>query len=645
MTRTQRGCAVMIFSALAWLDWGRAAEPKEFAAVGELKRLSLEELIETPVISVSRVPESWFTAPTAVDMTTGDEIRRTGVVRLPDALRYITGLQVARFSGSSYAITARGFNGTAANKLQVMLDGRSLYTPLFSGVFWQVQDTLLEDIERIETVRGPGATLWGANSVNGVINILTKSARDTQGLLVTGGAGNEEQFLAGVRYGGRLAENSFYRVYVKQNERDDQVLANGMSAMDASRHTQIGFRTDSYFHGTDQLTVQGDAYVNEGSLMNRDDEENRGGNFLARWSRDLAEYGDVIVQSYYDRGVRDVPLQFAEDRQTFDLDAQHHFTWRERQSIVWGATYRVSWDDTGTDQRTFQFHPEERTIHLISGFIQDDITLIEDWLRVGLGSKFEYNDFTGFEVQPGARAALTPHEHHTIWASVSRAVRTPTRLEDDLRFSPSTTGSPLVLRGDRGFVSEELLAYEAGYRVQAFNRVSLDVSAFYNQYQHLRTIEPTPGRPGGIPFVIRNLRHGDTYGAELAAKIQLHERVRVSASYTRLVEELEFSRRSNDPTGGSGDANDPDDFAVVALAIDLPCHVEVDVFMRYMDALPNPRVPSYVMWDVRLGWRPTKNFEVSFAGHNLNDPSHREFGARTGPEVERSFFGRATLRF
>jgi len=620
-----------------------AADPVTYAAVPELKKLTLEELVETPVISASRVPESWFIAPSAIDVMTDDDIRRSGVVRLPEALRYVTGLEVGRFAGSSYAISARGFNGVAANKLQVMMDGRSLYTPLLSGVFWEIQDTLLEDLDRIETVRGPGAALWGANAVNGVINIISKSARDTQGTLLMGGAGNEERLFAGVRYGGQISENSFYRIYVKEHQRDDQALRDGSKADDGLRQTQVGFRTDSYFLGTDQLTVQGDAYFNESELQSRDDAEHKGGNFLARWNRNLAEYGDVTVQSYYDRGVRDVPLQFYEDRQTFDIDAQHHFNWLQRNKVVWGVGYRASWDKTGQRDRTVQFDPSERTIQLASGFVQDEVTVIEDLLKITLGSKFEHNSFTGFEIQPSGRFTITPTEKHTIWGAISRAVRSPTRAEDDIRFSSSPSGTPLIVRGNRAFVSEELVAYEAGYRAQIARKVSLDVAGFYNDYRHLRTQEPSPGTV--IPFIIMNERRGETYGGEIALKVQVTDWARVSASYSRIEEDLRFSRRSNDPTGGSAEGNDPRDLAVVHLALDLPQNVEFDIFGRYMDALPNPKVASYFMLDVRVGWRPTKNFELSIVGQNLTDPQHREFGAAGFPEVQRSVFAKATIRF
>jgi iron complex outermembrane recepter protein len=640
-TRLALGAGIAII--LISLRPASAAEPITYAAVPELKKLSLEELVETPVISASRVPESWFIAPTAIDLMTEEEIRRSGVVRLPELLRYVTGVEVARFAGNSYAISARGFNGVAANKLQVMMDGRSLYTPLLSGVFWEIQDTLLEDLDRIEVVRGPGATLWGANAVNGVINIISKSARDTQGTLIMGGAGNEERFFTGVRYGGQISENSFYRVYVKQYQVDDKALRNGSDASDSVRQTQAGFRSDSYFLDTDQLTVQGDGYFNESESQGRDDAEHKGGNFLARWNRSLAEYGDVTVQSYYDRGVRDVPLQFYEDRQTFDIDAQHHFNWLKRNNLVWGVAYRASWDKTGEHNRTVQFDPAERTIHLVSGFVQDEITVIEDLLKLTLGTKLEENSFTGFEVQPSGRFTITPNEKHTIWGAVSRAVRSPTRAEDDIRFSSSPSGTPLIVKGNHAFVSEELLAYEVGYRAQVAKRLSVDVAGFYNDYQNLRTQEPSPRTV--FPFIIMNERHGETYGGEIALKLQVTDWARISASYSRIEEDLRFSRKSKDPTGGSAEGNDPRDFAVLHLALDLPQNIEFDIFGRYMDALPNPKVPSYFTLDVRLGWRPTKNLEISIVGQNLTDPQHREFGAPTFPEVERSVFAKATLRF
>jgi iron complex outermembrane recepter protein len=640
--RAHRRGALWLVFALTTSMAGAADKPTQFAAVTELKKLSLEELVETPVISASRVPEPWFTTPFAIDVQTEDDIRRIGAVRLAETLRYITGLEVARNFGSAYAISARGFNSIYGNKLQVMMDGRTLYTPLFSGVFWEVQDTFLEDLDRIEVVRGPGASLWGANAVNGVVNIVSKSARDTQGLLVMGGGGNEERGFGGVRYGGQLSENSFYRVYVKHLYRDAQALHNGNDAADEMWQTQVGFRTDSFLHDIDQLTIQGDTYVNEYGVRGPRESENDGANILGRWKRDLADYGQLVVQTYYDHGRRDVPLQFYEDRETFDIDAQHHFVLRERQSIVWGGGYRISWDDTGQRNRTFRFDPSERTINCVSGFISDEITLLPDLLKATLGSHFEHNSFSGFEIQPSGRFTITPNERHTIWGAVSRAVRSPTRGEEDLRFSPSPTGFPVVLRGHRDFKSEELLAYEVGYRVQVVKKLSVDITGFYNDYDKLRTQEPR-GTP--FPLVLMNERHGETYGGEVAVKAHLTEWARISASYSRIEQDLRFSRLSGDSTGGSAEGNDPSDFAVLRLSFDLPHDVEIDLFGRYMDALPNPRVPGYFAIDARIGWRPSPNFEISVVGQNLNDPQHREFGGPTFPEVERSVFAKATVRF
>ncbi len=620
-----------------------AAEPVRYAAVPELKKLSLEELVETPVISASRVPASWFMAPSAIDVLTEDDIRRSGAIRLPDALRNVVGLQVARAAGSSYAISARGFNSTSANKMQVMSDGRSIYTPLLSGTFWELQDTLLEDLDRVEVVRGPGGALWGANAVNGVINIISKSARDTQGTLLMGGGGNEERFFAGLRYGGKLSEKSYYRVYLKELHRDDGVFRDGSKAGDDLRQTQVGFRTDSYLVDTDQLTVQGDAYVNEIGNRVRGDSDNVGGNFLARWSRNLAEYGDVRFQTYYDRGVRDLPLVFYEDRQTVDFDAQHHFMWGKRQAIVWGVTYRGSLDETGKRERLLYFEPQDRDIHLGGLFVQDEITVVENLFKVTLGSRFEQNSFTGFEFQPSGRFALTPTEKHTIWGAISRAVRTPTRGEDDLRLASAPVGGTLTVRGDRGFLSEEVLASELGYRVQVASRITFDVAGFYNDYSHLRSQEPSPG--GVRPLILRNERFGETYGAEFSAKVQLTDWARLTASYTRLEEDLRFTRKSRDPTGGASESNDPNDMASIHLALDLPQNVELDIFGRYMGSLPNPCVPNYFALDVRVGWRPTKNLDVSVVGQNLTDPQHREFGGSAIPEVQRSVFAKMTLRF
>jgi iron complex outermembrane receptor protein len=632
--RSRTGYAAALLASVAVRVFG-----DDFRSAQELKQMSLDELLETKVISTSRTPESWVTAPNAITVLTQDEIRRSGAVRLPDALRLATGLQVARGAGGGYSITARGFNSAGGNKMQVLMDGRLLYTPLLSGVFWEIQDTMMEDLDRIEVVRGPGATLWGANAVNGVINIVSRSAKDTQGMLVTGGGGTEEQGFGGVRYGGKIGESTYYRVYGKFQRRDEQATPSGAGAGDFTEHGQGGFRVDSFVADDNQLTFQGDLYHNFTGIAGRDDAEHYGGNLLGRWTRTFSDTAGLQVQTYYDRGLRDVPLQFSEDRSTFDLDAQHHFELRERHKFVVGANYRYSADETGTTG-TYQFSPANRGIQLFSGFVQDEIALVPERLTLYAGSKVEHNDFTGFEWQPGVRLAFNPAEKQTLWAAVSRAVRTPSRGDSDTRFMPFPATGVVAIQGNPDFRSEVVVAYELGYRIQAHPRVLIDVAGFYNQYDRLRTLQLVP------PLVIDNLREGDTRGIELEVKYQVTGWWRVGGSYTYLNKDLRFKPGALDPTGGTLEANDPDHMATLHSSLDLPRNFEFDVIVRYMDRLPNPAIPSYVGLDLRLAWRPKPGLELAVVGQNILDDRHPEFSVGAAPpEVQRGAYGKVTWSF
>ncbi len=607
----------------------------------ELKSLSLEELLETRVVTASRTLESWTTAPTAISVVTQEEIHRSGATRIAEALRLAAGLDVARYVGSSYAVSARGFSSSSANKMQVMLDGRSLFTPLFSGVFWEIQDTFLEDIDRIEVVRGPGATLWGANAVNGVINIISKDAQATQGALITAAAGSPETAFGGIRYGGQAGDNTFYRVYFKYQKRDEQQLANGTWNHDGMEQSQGGFRIDSKQPGENAFTLQGDTYVNSFGISGRPDADNSGANVIGRWLHGFSPTEDLQVQAYFDQGKRDVPLQFRELRTTLDFEAQFHAR-MERNDVVVGAGYRTSSDETGQTGRTFVFSPPDRTLTLTNVFAQDQITLVPSLLTLQLGSKFEHNDYTGFEVQPSIRVAYTPSADQVAWAAVSRAVRAPTRVDADSRFIPFpgfvyVQGSPL-------FESEDLLAYEVGYRVHPHRQVFVDLATFYNVYDDLRSLEPSPVT--GFPLIIRNERYGTTYGGEVSVTFQAADWWQLSGSYSYIHENLRFRAGSHDPTGGSLEGNDPAHLATLHSAMNLPGHLQFDWTLRHSSRLPLPALPAYTTLDVRLAWNPTRDWEVALVGQNLLESRHAEFaGGANQPEVSRGGYAQVVRRF
>jgi iron complex outermembrane receptor protein len=619
-----------------------SAQEAPRVAPAELKQLSIEQLMEIDVTSVSRRSEQLSKAAAAITVITGEDLRRSGVTNLPDALRLSVSLHVAQSNGNTWGITSRGFNSTfaTADKMLVLIDGRSVYTPLFSGVFWDVQDVPLEDVDRIEVIRGPGATLWGANAVNGVVNIITKSAKATQGGLVTAAAGNATD-LGSARWGGKLGEDTYYRAYGKYYHRDALELAQGGgSARDPLRRTQGGFRVDRDDTGAGALTLQGDVYRGGYSELARpDDTDLDGGNLLGRWKRQLAPGESMDLQVYYDRSHRRTLNFFEERRDTIDLDFQHHFPVGSRQDVVWGLGSRVTRDEV-TNSRAVEFLPDHRTLNLFSAFAQDEITLVPDRLRLTLGSKLEYNSYTSLEIQPSLRAAWTPDDRHTVWAAISRAVRTPTRLDEDIVF-PGPNGQP-VLSGDSHVVSEELLAYELGYRIQPTADLLVDAAAFYDVYDHLRSFEPVAG--GG--FVFANKLSADAWGVELRSSWQPAPWWRLHAGYAWFGKHLRLAADSHDPTGGQTVGDDPRNRYSLRSVMDLPGGFELDGWLRYVDELTAPAVKAYTEMDLHLGWKWNERLELALVGQNLLHARHVELAPNPFVEaVQRSVFGKVTWHF
>lgn len=600
-----------------------------------LVKTPLEELMNMDVISVSKRPEKLSETASAIQVITGEDIHRSGASSLPEALRLAPNLQVARMDSRNWAISSRGFNNTVANKLLVMIDGRAVYTPLYAGVFWDAQSVLLEDIDRIEVVSGPGGTLWGANAVNGVINIVTKSAKDTQGGLVSAGGGTLLRDFGAVRYGDSIGSNLFFRVYGQHFDRNSTEFPNGNGGMNAWEMSQGGFRMDWEPSAMNTLTLQGDLYRGSSEQVTPGRVAIDGQNILGRWTHILSPESDLQVQAYFDRTWRRIPNSFTEDLKTYDLDFQHRFPLGERQSIVWGSGFRLMADEV-RNGATLAFLPSHRDMEIFSGFIQDEITLIEDRLKFTIGTKLEHNDFSGFEVQPSARLAWTPDERQTIWAAVSRAVRSPSRIDSDL-FAPATP--PFVLAGG-DFDSEKLLAYELGYRVRPVENLTLSLATFYNVYDSLRSLNGTPP----ATLVIANDFEGETWGVELSGNWRATSWWRLRGGYTYLHKSLWPTSASANPSVREG--NDPEHQFLLQSILDLPAHFQFDVTARFVDTLPNPNVPSYFALDARLAWRFGENLEISVVGQNLWDNRHPEFGApATRQEIPRGVYGKVTWRF
>ncbi|HEY2615096.1 MAG TPA: TonB-dependent receptor, partial [Chthoniobacterales bacterium] len=555
---------------------------------------------------------------------------------LPDALRLGAAMQVAQVDGHTWAITTRGFNISTANKMQVLMDGRSLYTPLFSGVFWDVQQTFLPDIEQIEIIRGPGATLWGANAVNGVINIRSKTAEETQGWLFYGGGGIEETGFAGLRYGGQSGD-TFYRAYIMHQSRDSLTVEGDGDAGDETEITQGGFRIDSKLNMDDNVTLQGDAYIGRFAQLNAGDIKVDGENVIGRWTRTLGNDSSLTLQSYFDRTHRLIPNLFEEHRDTFDIELQHHFR-SGPNDIVYGADYRLSADDIGNLGPLLAFIPDNKIVHLISVYAQDEWHIIPEKFSLTAGSKFEYNSFSGFEVQPSGRFLWLPADGQTVWGAISRAVRTPTRIDQNLIAPNPSTGQPAFLAPNPDFESEELVAYELGYRIKPSNTLSFDLSVYYNDYDNLRSVEPQ--RPTGMPILLGNMATARSYGGTLETKWRIADWWRVDGSVSFL--HITFARGtgSGDSNPGVSEGNDPSWNSILHSAIDLPHHVQFDSYLRYVSALPDPATPAYLELDLRVGWSPIKNVELAIVGRNLLHDSHPEFSGQPFTyEVGRSVFG------
>lgn len=615
-------CFVLDAAGAAAAD---AASGSKSAA--DFSRMTLEELTNIEISSVSKRAERLIDAAASIYVITREDIRRYGATSIPEILRLAPNLQVARVDSSQYAISARGFNSTTANKLLVLIDGRSVYTPLFSGVFWDVQDTMIEDIERIEVISGPGGTLWGANAVNGVINIITRHTRDTTGGLVSAGAGNFERG-AGARYGGKLGEDATYRIYAKGFDRDNTVIASGAGAQDSWKKGQVGFRMD-WGKGGDTLQLQGDAY--DGSIDQKilDDKSISGAHILGRWNKVLASGSALQVQAYYDRTRRVYPGTFSEVLDTYDIDVQHRFNLGERHDIVWGGGYRYSHDDV-TNSAALAFLPASRNLTLANVFAQDDIALTER-LKLTVGAKLERNNYTGFEIQPNARLAWKPSDQVLLWSAISRAVRTPSRIDRDL-FAPGS--APFVLAGGPDFQSEKLTAYEIGYRSQPSPQALFSIATFYNVYDQLRSLEPA----GGI-LVLGNMMEGNTYGVETWGSYGISDWWQLKAGYTYLRKDLRLKPGSGDATSLKSVDNDPSHQFSVRSMMNLTHNLDMDFALRSVDDLPGSGVPAYITLDGRLGWTISKGTEVSLSGFNLLDKRHPEFGALpTRSEIGRTFY-------
>ncbi len=608
-----------------------------------LKKLSLEELMDIEVTSVSKRPEKLNEVASAIQVITQKDIQRSGAKTVAEALRLAPNLQVAQVNASQWAISARGFNNVLANKLLVLIDGRTVYTPLYAGVFWDVQNLVLEDIDRIEVISGPGGTLWGANAVNGVINIITKNAKDTQGLFAEAAAGNFLHGLGSLRYGGKIANSLSYRVFGTGFKMGSAAPMNGAKTNDEWPMFKGGFRMDWNDSKKDRISLQANLYSGKPNPDGGDTSViARGDNIVAKWNRAISERSDLQLQLYYDHTWRDFGNGFTENLKTFDIEGQHRFELSKHHHITYGLNFRLMHHKV-TNLELFQFLPEHKTLYLYSLFVQDDITLVKERLRLTAGAKIEHNSYTGFEYQPNGRLTWTPRKNQTIWAAVSRAVRTPARIDREFYLYLMPT-LPLIT-GTDDFRSETMVAYELGWRLQPKQNLSVSVAGFYNVYDRLRSAEPGPP-PFTIPIGIANGVKGHSYGVELSATHQLTEWWYLRSGYTFLKKELSLKPGSRDLNEASVESNDPEHQLLVQSSITLPGRIEFGTVIRYIDKLPKPAVADYTGLDLRIAWGITKNIELSVVGQNILDKQHLEFipSSPAPREIERSIYGKIVCR-
>lgn len=645
----RRGCRTAVALAAALTALG--ASPRAQSQEGlEVTQMSLEDLMKIEVTTVSRKAQRLTDTAAAAFVLTGDDIQRSGATSLPEALRLVPGLEVARIGSSRWAVTARGFNSRFANKLLVLIDGRSVYSPLFSGVFWEAEDVLLEDIDRVEVIRGSGAALWGANAVNGIINIVTKPARRTQGNLATALVGDEERTQAALRHGRLLDEDTALRLWAKGGERREVLDLQDARSGANWTYARAGFRLDRETADGGRLTVNGGVHdgtsgetlvvptlVPPYASLDYNDQVNRGVNLLGRYEWTLASGAPASLQAYVDQSLVDMVGLLREVRTTLDLDFQSRLSLGEQHDLIWGGGYRHSGDRIRTVGGIIDIAPERSRIGLFSAFVHDEITLVPEVWKLIAGVKAEHNSYTGVELQPNLRAVWTPAAHQTVWGAVSRAVRTPSRAERDSSADlqttpPGTSGNPgplpilahVVPNHDLG--SESVISAELGYRAQLGSQLSLDLAAYSSCYRDLRSarsIGLTPDFTGPVPFIrydstTSNSMSARASGIELALDWRATADWRLQGSYSHL--RLKASRNgdpANDGVAQAAEGNSPRQQLALRSSLDLAGNQQLDLRVKRVGERAAVGIPAYTELDVRYAWRSTRNLEFSLVGQNL----------------------------
>ena len=612
----------------------------------ELKKLTIEQLLDIEVTSVSKVPQKLTEVASAIQVITQNDIQRSAATNIPEALRLAPNLQVSQISSRHWIISSRGFNSVYSNKLLVMIDGRNVYSPLFAGVFWDAQNVLLEDVDRIEVISGPGGTQWGGNAVNGVINIITKKASETKGIYVSAARGSFLERSLEARYGGRISNKVSYRAYGQGYERDNTFLVAGGDNTDDWALIQGGVRFDITPSKNNEVNLTADFYTGKEQDAEKPSSID-GQNVMGTFTHTFSERSSLSVQAYLDRTWRrDITGLLNSELFTYDLDLQHNFSAGEAHKFVWGLGYRFMDDNATNLSPIVGLVPEDRNMCVLSGFVEDEINIVRDRLKLILGTKLQRNNFSGNELQPTARLSLTPAQRHLIWAAISRAVRTPGRMDVDfhLPIYPVPPSEPSVAGGPN-FKSEKLIAFEAGYRTQPVDGLSLSLATFYNKYDDLYSVEALPGT---LTYQIQNGVKGTTYGFELAGNFVATSYWQLRGGYTYFHKKLENKPGNlTDPLALENLGSDANNRAFLQSMLNLTRKLRADINVRYLDELPpspfNKRVPSYIDLNSKLSFAPSRAFEVSVAGQNLLHK--RKVEALGAVEIPRGIYGRLTFRY
>lgn len=641
----------------------------------DLTSLSLEDLMNTKVTSVSKTEKNLSRTASAIFVITAADIARSGATNIPDLLRMVPGVDVAQINANTWAISARGLNGRFSNELLVMIDGRNVYTPTFGGVLWDTLDLPLEDIERIEVIRGPGATVWGANAVNGVINIITKKAAQTKGGMLVAGAGNVDQEFGTAQYGGGLGKETSYRVFAKYFNQDHLPTAGGAVGFDGWHLLRGGFRMDSHLSRKDNLTVEGDLYtgqenspttflpsVTSPGLQNINLQVPLSGGFLSStWDHTVSARSDTRLQISFDRYKRNDIL--SEARNTVAVEFQHHFVWGDRQEIVWGGGYRHTASDT-RGNLTASFIPPDLDLQMFSAFFQDEVALVPNRLYLTFGTKVEHNPYTGFNLMPSTRMSWTPSTRQMFWAAISRAERTPAESDTTVRANvsgfPGPGGTPVLVAfvGNPNFENEGATAYEAGSRTAIGRDLSIDVAVFYTTYDHQQTTEPAAAffenspAPAHtvLPFTFKNLMHGEAHGFEIATNWKVTDRWTLSPGYAFEKFHFHLDAPSQDTSGVFDDeGTSPVHSAQLRSHIKLLHGIGWDASAYFVDRLKSEVIPSYTRLDTGLTWRWTEGLSMSVVGQNLVKDRYLEFvdssGVVRSTLIKRSVYAKFTWQF